>query len=255
VAPPSRTRPTLRSHFAGSAEASDTGFRHRGTEVSRVESLSDAVFGFGITLLVMSAESPTDYSELIDNFRGIPAFAACFTLLAWLWHAHFVFCRRYGLTDSRFCVLNTVFLFVVVFYMYPLKFVFVSFFAWVLGFAQERYSLGVPAGDMSTLFVIYGLGFTVVGGLLAAMYAHAFSLRDALELDDHETAVTRHQIRQNALRALVGVACAGAAVLLPARLSGLSGFAFALLGPVESHGARSLALLRGRVAARAGSAA
>lgn len=238
----------VRAALAEVAQLRDDGFRHRGTEVSRIEALSDAVFGFGVTLLVMSVEAPTSYAELIDSFRGLPAFAACFALLAWLWHTHFVFCRRFGLTDSRFYMLNTAFLFVVVFYMYPLKFVFVGFVAWGTGLAQQRYaSTGLNAGQMSSLFVIYGLGFTLVGGVLAAMYAHALSLRRSLALSDHEATITRHEIIQNLLRALVGVLCAGIAAAVPARFTGLSGFAFMLLGPIEAIGGMRRSRLRARL--------
>lgn len=238
----------IRAALAEGAQSRDDGFRHRGTEVSRVEALSDAVFGFGITLLVMSVEPPTSYADLIDSFRGLPAFAACFALLAWLWHVHFVFCRRFGLTDPRFVILNTVFLFLVVFYMYPLKFVFVGFTYWLTGMVQQRYvaAPGMSAAEVSTLFVIYGLGFTLVTGVIAMMHAHALSLRRSLALNDHEAAATRLEIVQNLLRALVGLICAGIASLVSARYVGLSGFAFMLLGPFEAIGGILRARLRQR---------
>jgi uncharacterized membrane protein len=246
----------LRAQIAKSSQDRDAGFRHRGTEVSRIESLSDAVFGFGITLLVMSTESPASYSDLIDNFRGLPAFAACFALLAWLWHLHFVYCRRYGLTDSRFYALNAAFLFLVVFYMYPLKFVFVAFIGGLTGVMQRRYPehLGVSVDQLRTLFVVYGLGFTLVTGVVAALYAHALSLRNDLQLAAFEIAVTRHEMLLNLLRAAIGVACAIAALKLPEEMAGFSGYAFMLLGPLETWGGWKLSRLRDR-SSRTGAAA
>ncbi|HKK38945.1 MAG TPA: hypothetical protein VJ949_05985 [Cryomorphaceae bacterium] len=43
---------------------SSTGFRYRGIVTSRLENLTDAVFGFSITLLVVASEVPTNYVEL-----------------------------------------------------------------------------------------------------------------------------------------------------------------------------------------------
>lgn len=239
----------IRDRLVDGAQLRDEGFRHRGTEVSRIEALSDAVFGFGITLLVMSVEAPASYDQLIDSFRGIPAFAACFALVAWLWHVHFIFCRRYGLSDPRFYILNTIFLFVVVFYMYPLKFVFVGFVAWTTGLMQQRYLAmqRLTTDQATSLFVIYGLGFTLVSGVLAAMYAHALSLRRQLDLDAREVAITRHEIILNLLRAGVGVACAVAALALPPRAAPLAGFAFMLLGPIEAISGIRMGRLRRRV--------
>ena len=56
--------------------------------------------------------------------RGFPAFAVCFTLLIVIWREHYVFFRRYGLQDATTLWLNAALLFVMLFYVYPLKFVF-----------------------------------------------------------------------------------------------------------------------------------
>src|SRR5262245_25183091 len=85
------------------------GFRMRGREGTRLESFSDAVFAFALTLIVVSLEVPKSFADLIGVMRGFPRFALCFTLLATIWNTHYKFSRRYGLDDriTRFltCVL------------------------------------------------------------------------------------------------------------------------------------------------------
>src|ERR1043166_3748070 len=102
-------------------------FRWRSHEISRIEGLSDAVFAFAVTLLVVSLEVPKTFADLMTAMRGFGVFAICFTLLFVVWFNQYKFFRRYGLTDNFTVVLNGLLLFVVLFYVYPLKFVFTFF--------------------------------------------------------------------------------------------------------------------------------
>jgi uncharacterized membrane protein len=106
-------------------EAGEEGFSWRGEEVSRIESFSDAVFAFAVTLLVVSLEVPKTFDELISTMRGFFAFAICFWLLLAAWFEHYKFFRRYGTSDSYTRRLSAVLLFIVLFYVYFLKFLFV----------------------------------------------------------------------------------------------------------------------------------
>jgi len=45
------------------------GFRLRGHEISRVEALSDVVFGFALTLVGVSAEVPKTFDQLLIIMR------------------------------------------------------------------------------------------------------------------------------------------------------------------------------------------
>ena len=101
-------------------------------EISRLEAFSDAVFAFALTLLVVALEVPKSYDELMRIINGFVPFGCCFALLVWIWYEHNLFFRRYGLQDNYTVVLNGMLLFVVLFYVYPLKFMFDSLFARVV---------------------------------------------------------------------------------------------------------------------------
>ena len=139
-------------------------------EVTRLEGFSDAVFGFAITLLVVSLEVPATFDDLAAAFRGLPVFAITFAMLLLVWHEHHRFFRRFGLQDGLTIWLNGALLFVVMAYIYPLKFLF----AMLAGSAR-------PAGMIRTdqvvpLMVMYGVGFASIFGVLALMYLHAARL-------------------------------------------------------------------------------
>jgi uncharacterized membrane protein len=53
----------------------------RGREVSRIEGFSDAVFGFALTLLVVSLEVPDNFEGLKTIVRGFLPFALTFALV------------------------------------------------------------------------------------------------------------------------------------------------------------------------------
>src|SRR4051812_37187990 len=129
-------------------------------EITRLEAFSDAVFGFSLTLLVVSLEVPHSYAELMGIMGGFLSFACCFALLIWIWHEHNMFFRRYGLQDGVTVVLNAGLLFVVLFYVYPLKFTFDSMFAQFVPAANapERMALY----QMANASIIYALGFVVL---------------------------------------------------------------------------------------------
>jgi uncharacterized membrane protein len=195
-------------------------FRYRAREVSRIEAFSDIVFGFALTLIVVSLEVPKTFKELMEAVRGFPAFALCFAILLWIWHAHYTYYRRYALHDEFTLVVNSLLLFVVLFYVYPLKFVFSGMF-------EGR---GYSAPDARILFTVYGLGFTSIFLLYALLYRHALKRSDALELNLVERHDTRTHVYMFSGDAAIGVTSIIIALTVPDRFIGLAGFIYFLIG-------------------------
>ena len=57
-------------------------FEWRGGNPTRVEALTDMVFAFALTLLVVSNSPPNSFAELIDLLWGFPGFAVAFAIQA-----------------------------------------------------------------------------------------------------------------------------------------------------------------------------
>lgn len=206
-------------------------FRWRSGEITRLEAFCDVVFGFALTLLVVSLEVPRNYAELMAAMRGFVPFAVCFAQLVMIWRAHYVFSRRYGLEDTYTMVLNIALLFVVLFYVYPLKFVFTTLFMEITG-ALPASALDVA--QASVVMRIYAVGFASVFFLFSLMYAHAYKLRSALELNPVEVLETRNSLQENLLLAMIAVA----AFLIAFYRPDWSGWTYALIGPLmTAHGA------------------
>jgi uncharacterized membrane protein len=213
---------------------SDDEFRLRSHEISRIEAFSDVVFGFSLTLLVVSLEVPRTYTELIADMRGFVPFAICFALLAQVWWLHHNFFRRYGLEDATTATLNFVLLFVVLFYTYPLKFVFTGLFNQITGHTEIRAATGQIVSWMqpeqaSALMVIYGLGYAAVFLVFLLLYRNALRKREELELTPLEIFDTRTSMMESGFQLFVGLLCAVVAGALPSRMGGLSGYLFFLL--------------------------
>lgn len=230
---------TLRSVLA----KRDHGFRWRGHEISRIEGLSDAVFAFAITLLVVSLEVPKTFGELREMMHGFLSFGLCFVLLLLIWHAQYIYFRRYALDDQRTFVLNAALLFMVAFYIYPLKFLFSAMVDLVTGFHAMKNGVPVPRmnrDEWSQLMSIYSAGFMGVYVIFALLYLHAYRLRDALELTPMEAYETRGVVQEQLVMIAIGLLALG---LARVRQPGLSGMSYVLIGPLQTllgmrHGRR-----------------
>jgi uncharacterized membrane protein len=221
----------------------EEGFSWRGQDVLRIEGFSDAVFGFALTLLVVSLEVPNTFDELLATMRGFFAFAISGWLLYAVWSDHYVFFRRYGLQDNLTMHLSAVLLFVVLFYVYPLKFLFTALMDELLGFSTQ---VGSSTGDVvetirpeqwPLLIVLFGVGFVVVQLVFFLLYWRAYALRGMLELDAYEASITRQEIQGYLLLAGIGLSSIAIALLGGEGATSWAGWVYLLSWPIMAiHG-------------------
>jgi len=172
------------------------GFQERGASVTRLEAFVDAAFAFSVTLLVIALNGiPDSISGMLQALKGVPAFAASFAQIMMFWSAHALWSRRFGLDDGGSTRLSLVLVFLVLVYVYPLKILFGSFFAWISGGWLPQVALIRTLADLQGMFTMYGLAFGTLSLLMAALNRHALHGNVAPPLSAYERGHARGQRR------------------------------------------------------------
>ncbi|MBL4710808.1 MAG: DUF1211 domain-containing protein [Flavobacteriales bacterium] len=223
---------------------SPTGFRYRGVESSRLEHLTDAVFAFAITLLVIASEVPRSYVELQASMYNFIGFIACSLLLLGLWSNHSNFFMNYGMQDRATKILNFIFLFVLLFYIYPLKYLFshLSNLIWVNyigkdGLSSESFTIAYNKaieGQLTTaqwqdLMLRFGAGLLLIYLVLVSMHINAIRRKKELSLNNQEIYETKFHIINYVFLCVICILSMSIVVITGGNGSGISGSVFLLI--------------------------
>jgi len=209
----------LRERLLNAHPAGKRAFRFRSREVSRLEAFSDCVFALAITLIVIALEVPKTVASLLEIMRSVPVFAVCFATLLNVWWVHHRFFRRYGLNDLPVFLLNGALLFLVLLYVYPLRFLFGQFFG-----TDPRTPIDVV--EARELFTIYGSGFAAVYLVFVLMHVHAWRMREVLGLDELERWLTLETIAHHAALVCIGLVSVAIAIFAEPEHISYAGFSF-----------------------------
>jgi len=204
----------------------------RGGHISRLEALTDAVFAIAITLLIVSHDVPRDYEHFRSVMWGFCGFAVTFFALIAIWYNTFKFHRRFGIEDGYIVFLSSTLIFIVLFYIYPLKFmaqIIINTMILRNGFGVE-FDVGYAGSvDISHLFLVYGAGVFFIWFILGLMYLHAYNKRDILELDSSELLITTNSIIANFTASFVAII---SIILTILKMEHLSGWIYFSISPL-----------------------
>lgn len=182
----------------------------RGNEIYRVEALSDAVFAFTVSLLIMSLEVPKTFSELKHIMLQFFPFLATVSLVFFFWYLQNNYFRCYGLNDTKVILLNLCLLVLLLFYVYPLKFLFSLLLGFVLNI--NYFEAVVAKGEtvilqeeFPALIMYFSAGYAVIWLIFYQLYHHASVQKQKLQLSALETVVLKSQQRDARMQVMIGV--------------------------------------------------
>jgi uncharacterized membrane protein len=202
----------------------------RSHEPSRLETFSDAVFAFALTLIVVSIEVPKSFDELAEVMKGTFSFAFCFFILFMIWNTQNIFFRRYGLKDGYTVALNGILLFVSLIYVYPMKFLTTLFVDGTYLEHGERLPRIRPEQG-PYLMIIYSAGYVIIYLLFFLMYKNAEKKAVELALTPQELYETKTTSYINMINMLIGLLVIIAVLIVPMKMAGACGFIYFIIGP------------------------
>ena len=206
-------------------------FTERGQEIFRVEALSDAVFAFSMSLLIMALEVPRSFGEFRHTMFNFPPFVATCTLVFYFWFLQNRFFRMYGLHNDRIIFLNLGLLMMILIYAFPLKYLFSLLLSWWFGknYLTGEQNEGIPMlslDNFNTLVMFFSIGYAIIWLIFLLLYREAYKAADTLGLNATEKMILRYDRIDARVEMLIGLL---SLLLALSDLPTLSGICFLLI--------------------------
>ena len=184
-------------------------------ETNRLDNFIDAAFAFAVSLLIIAGAEPLrDFDDLVTALRRIPAFAGGFALVVMFWLGHRTFGRTVPGRGGRSTLISLTIVFAVLVWIFPARLLMETAFFFMSGGTTPGGGLVTTLDELRWIYVIYGLGFALLGGLYWLLYQEALSRSDA-GIAPENLADVRDWRDTWALTAAVGVISAIIAATLP----------------------------------------
>ncbi|MCB0263653.1 MAG: DUF1211 domain-containing protein [Calditrichaeota bacterium] len=168
----------------------DPRINYRGENASRLDNLTDAVFGIAITLLIFNLSNPNSFGDLLVFTKTLPAFLISISFIILIWNEHLGFSEIYSLNDTKLTILNTLFIALVIFYVYPLRFLtlFLTNF-----FFSTDIAVNIQGNQVPYLMIYYGFVAFALYLVLFLFYHRAYTIKLELQLNEYEIFYTKSQ--------------------------------------------------------------
>jgi hypothetical protein len=132
-------------------------------------------------------------------------------LIFLFWYEQYIFFRRYGLNDITTIVLNLVYLAVILFYIYPLKFLFsLLIYAWsginLFPKAMEQGLVILSDEDFPKLIMLFSFGYFLIWFIIFLMHRHVLNFARSFAFNDYEKMFTKKEARGALWNSLIGLA-------------------------------------------------
>ncbi|WP_422107960.1 TMEM175 family protein [Winogradskyella sp.] len=184
----------------------------------RVAALSDGIFAFASTLMVVDIGTTVDLKHINSQLPLFISFGVAFFVMMMLWKVHYNFFQRTKYVDNWIISANTLLLFTILFYLFPLK-------TLINSITQQ---IGMTKDDLAQLFILYGVGFVLVFAAYAFLYWRAFKKDDR----NQNPLKLKFYYKHFLIFVTIGIISVILSVFQIGMQIGFPGFVYAFLGPI-----------------------